>query len=79
MSTTTASDLKPIPWKLHLSVLAVEIGERNTRLPERLERAADFVHDRFDAAGELTHAPTRELIGKLLAALAAWTQRLTPA
>ncbi len=36
-------------------------------------------HERFDAAGELTHAPTRELIGKLLAALAAWTRRLKTA
>ena len=33
-------------------------------------------HERFDAQGQLIHEPTREYIGKLLAALAAWTQRL---
>lgn len=33
-------------------------------------------HERFDAQGALIHEPTREFIGKLLAALAAWTQRL---
>ena len=33
-------------------------------------------HERFDAAGHLTHEPTREIIGKLLVALAAWTRRL---
>jgi chromate reductase len=36
-------------------------------------------HERFDAEGRLTHAPTRDLIGKLLAALAAWTRRLKTA
>jgi len=33
-------------------------------------------HERFDAQGQLIHESTREYIGKLLAALAAWTQRL---
>lgn len=33
-------------------------------------------HERFGAQGELNHAPTREVIGKLLAALAAWTRQL---
>ena len=36
-------------------------------------------HTRFDAQGRLTHEPTREIIGKLLEALAAWTRRLQPA
>jgi chromate reductase len=31
---------------------------------------------RFDADGKLTHPKTRELIGKLLAGLVAWTRRL---
>ncbi|CAN5841734.1 MAG: NAD(P)H-dependent FMN reductase [Chromatiales bacterium USCg_Taylor] len=34
--------------------------------------------ERFDAQGKLTHEPTRELIAKLLAALADWTQQLKP-
>jgi chromate reductase len=36
-------------------------------------------HERFDAQGRLTHGPTREIIAKLLEALAAWTRRLKPA
>jgi chromate reductase len=31
--------------------------------------------DKFDAAGELTDAPTREFLGKFLAAFADWTRR----
>jgi hypothetical protein len=34
-----------------LHALSVEIGERNTRLPENLARAADLVHERFATAG----------------------------
>ena len=33
-------------------------------------------HERFDAQGQLIHEPTREYIGRLLAALATWTRRL---
>lgn len=46
-----------------LSVLAVEIGERNTRLPERLARAADFVRDGFDAAGYPVREEEQEVDG----------------
>jgi chromate reductase len=34
---------------------------------------------KFDAAGELTHATSRKLIGELLTALVAWSRRLNPA
>lgn len=34
--------------------------------------------ERFDASGKLTHAPTREHLGKLLTALQAWTLQLQP-
>ncbi|MGH8583896.1 MAG: NADPH-dependent FMN reductase [Gammaproteobacteria bacterium] len=34
--------------------------------------------ERFDAQSRLTHEPTRELIARLLAALADWTQQLKP-
>lgn len=33
-------------------------------------------HERFDASGKLTDAPTRELLGKLVVALGDWTRRL---
>ncbi len=33
-------------------------------------------HERFDAQGQLIHEPTREYIGRLLAALATWTRRV---
>lgn len=42
--------------------------------PEVMIAAA---HQKFDDAGKLTDAPTREFIAKQLEALAAWTQRLS--
>ena len=60
----------------HLRQMLVFLDVLPLNKPEVMIASA---HERFDAAGELTHAPTRELIGKLLAALAAWTRRLKTA
>jgi len=57
----------------HLRQTLVFLDVHPLNKPEVMIGAA---HERFDAQGQLIHEPTREFIGKLLAALAAWTQRL---
>lgn len=59
----------------HLRQTLVFLDVHPLNRPEVMISSA---HERIDAQGELNHAPTREFIGKLLAALAAWTRQLTP-
>ncbi len=59
----------------HLRQTLVFLNVHPVNTPEVMISSA---HERVDAHGELNHAPTREFIGKLLAALAAWTRQLTP-
>lgn len=57
----------------HLRQVLVFLDVHPLNKPEVMIGAA---HERFDAQGQLIHEPTREFIGKMLAALAAWTRQL---
>ncbi|MGB5235639.1 MAG: NADPH-dependent FMN reductase [Candidatus Macondimonas sp.] len=57
----------------HLRQTLVFLDVHPLNKPEVMIGAA---HERFDAQGQLIHEPTREFIGKMLAALAAWTRQL---
>ena len=57
----------------HLRQAAVFL---DLRLLNRPEVMIGNAQERFDAEGRLIHAPTREHIAKLLAALQAWVQQL---
>lgn len=59
----------------HLRQTLVFLNVHPVNTPEVMVGSA---HERIDAQGELNHEPTREFMGKLLAALAAWTRQLTP-
>ncbi|MEA3220738.1 NADPH-dependent FMN reductase [Immundisolibacter sp.] len=61
-------------YHLRQSLVCLDVHFLNA--PEVMIASA---HTRFDAQCRLTDEPTREIIGKLLEALAAWTQRLKPA
>jgi chromate reductase len=53
----------------HLRQIGVYLDLRFLNKPEILIGSA---HERFDAAGKLTHEPTREFLGKFLLALQDW-------
>lgn len=57
----------------HLRQIGVFVDLHFLNKPEVLIASA---RDRFDDQGRLTHEPTREMIGKLLAALRDWTLKL---
>ena len=57
----------------HLRQIAVFLDLKVLNKPEVMIGGAA---DRFDSAGNLTHEPTREFIGKTLAALQDWTLKL---
>jgi chromate reductase len=60
----------------HLRQMFVFLEMLPLNLPEVMIAGAP---EKFDAEGNLHHEPTRELIRKQLAALVAWTHRVTPA
>ena len=57
----------------HLRQMFVFLDALILNRPEVMIASA---HERFDASGRLVHEPTREIIGKLLTGLAAWTLQL---
>ena len=57
----------------HLRQILVCVDALPLNKPEVMIGVA---HERFDADGQLVHAATREHLGRLLSALASWTQRL---
>jgi chromate reductase, NAD(P)H dehydrogenase (quinone) len=59
--------------QLHLRQIGLELGLQLLGKPELIVPAG---WEKFDAAGNLTHDPTRHELRALLEALAAWTARL---
>lgn len=65
--------LGTVRMQYHLRQIMVFLDMKTINKPEVM---IGHCAERFDANGELTHAPTRELIVKLLESLRDWTRRL---
>ena len=59
--------------QIHLRQMSVFLDMYVMNQPEVMITGA---HEKFDAQGNLTHEPTRELMRKQLAGLVAWSRRL---